>query len=73
MERVTIRGMDAFAYREVFEILEWKNGHVYKTRRTGQFIKTENADKLDRNKYTVSALSTNLSRLDEFEIPIFQV
>lgn len=46
-------------YREVFEILEYKDGCVYKTRPTGQFVHRAEVVLLPEN-YRSATISTSL-------------
>ena len=46
-------------YREVFEILEYKDGMVYRTRSTGQFVHRAEVSLLPEN-YRHSTISTSL-------------
>lgn len=68
-----IPSYEAHNYVEVFEIVQWKEGTIYKTKSTGKYILIDNVSKLDKNKYTVAPISTKLLKQDTIELTEFIV
>jgi|WetSurMetagenome_2_1015567.scaffolds.fasta_scaffold01396_35 hypothetical protein len=65
-----VKGFMSFQYRQVYKILQWKDGCIYKTKSIG-YIKAEDEDKLDAEKYVCGSLSTTQTKLPVFDIPVF--
>jgi len=61
MAKVTIQSHYSFRYSEVYEIVEWRDGCVFKTKSIG-FIHNDDAHKFSKDKYILSSLSTKLTR-----------
>lgn len=71
--RIKIKSYDAFQYLSVFEIIEWQEGCIYKTRDTHKYILAKDKDKLDPETYMTTSISTRLTKLEEFEIELFPI
>lgn len=70
MSKIKVKSYNAFQYLSVFEIIEWREGCIYKTKDTNKCIHSKDKDKLDQQKYTTTSLSTSLTKLNEFEIEL---
>lgn len=71
--KITIPSYDAFMYLEVWEITEWRDGLVYKTKSTGMYISYKDEQKLDKRKYTTSSISTRLLRQANIELELMEI
>lgn len=56
--RHVVREVDLYQYREVFLVMEWRAGCVFRTRKLGKYIHIDQIVGLDTNKYIVASLST---------------
>lgn len=65
-----IQSYDSFLYRSVWKILEIKDGCIFRTENTNLFIRAEDVSRLPSN-YTVSSISTKLTKLGSFNIEMF--
>lgn len=65
-----IQSYDSFKYLEVFKILQWKDGAVFKTKSTGCYIAAEDQMKLDHLKWLTTSISTTLQRQPEIELDV---
>ena len=69
--KVQVERCDLYLYSEVWEILKWKDGFIYKTRTTGKYVRSpwENPD---TNKWVASSVSTKLlNGIGKIELELF--
>lgn len=71
MQKVTVQNYNSFNYNELWEIIEWKDNCVYKTKRIG-FMKTKNEDIVNKERFILCPLSTSLTKKLEFELSILE-
>jgi hypothetical protein len=62
-----IKSIDSFKYAQVYRVLERKNGQIYRTQHTGRCVIARLAHLLGP-EYVTCSFSTNLTRLENFEI-----
>uniref|UniRef100_A0A6M3LL78 Uncharacterized protein n=1 Tax=viral metagenome TaxID=1070528 RepID=A0A6M3LL78_9ZZZZ len=72
IEKITVKSWKSFHYRELHEIVAWKDECIWKTKVLG-YIKAEDEAKLNKDKYVCSSVSTHLTRNPEFEIQLVQL
>ena len=59
----------AFKYSEVWEITEWKDDCVYRTKNTGYCIESpSNINPLNPDRYQLATISTHLHEGDTIDI-----
>lgn len=68
MTMITIPTWKSFAYNEVWEITEYRNGCIYKTKPTGKFVKS---DEDVPDGYVKSSISTTLLHQDNITLEMF--
>lgn len=73
MARIRVKGYDLYKYREVWEVLERREGAIYKTRSTGKFISEDKEAELDTQKYVTAPCSTRLMMQEEVELNLFSI
>lgn len=59
---ITIPSYNSYLYSEVWEVLERRDGCVYKTKTTGRYIHDMDIHRLDAQKYTTSPISTSITK-----------
>lgn len=59
MAKITIETFESFKYKQVWEVTEYRDGAIYKTKDTGKYILTVDIPKLPVG-YIASSLSTKL-------------
>lgn len=67
-----IPSYDCFKFLEVFEITERRDGAIFKTKRTGKYIKAEQAPLLPKN-FTAVSISTELMKQQFMELDVRNV
>ena len=55
-----VKTYHAFKYLEVYEIIKWKDGCIFDVKSTNKYIPYEDEEKIDRDKFTTSSVSTSL-------------
>lgn len=66
--KITIPSYKSYQYKEVWKITEWKDGYIYKTEKTGKYIKTKRY--LNPHKYILASLSTDLTNQETIELDV---
>ena len=56
--KTKIHSYDYFDYREVWEVLTWRDGCKWNTRFTGKYIKANEEESLDGTIYFAVSIST---------------
>lgn len=65
VEHKLVTRLEIFDYLEVFEITEWKDGCIFKTKRTDSYIHRNDVHHLNMNMFSVSAPSTKVLRVEK--------
>jgi hypothetical protein len=60
---ITINSYDSYKYNQVWLITEWKDGCVWKVKPIG-YILAENKASYPNDKYSLSSISTKLTKGD---------
>lgn len=77
MRLLKINGYEAFKYVEIFEILEYKNGEVYKTKATGKFATDSDGKRIAKILdgynpiYAVAPISSSMAMKEKLEIKVY--
>lgn len=59
--KLTIPSHESHKFSQVWETTEWRDGYSYKVKSIG-YILTENKENYPPDKYTLSSISTTLTR-----------
>jgi len=74
MASVTIPGWKSFMYEEVWEITAMKDQCVFKTKRTGKYISSQDVrNGLLPEGYVSTSISTKMTVQDELTLELFEV
>lgn len=67
---IKVANHESFWFNTVWEITAMKDGAIFKTKNTGLFIHRDKASLLPKDKYTLSSLSTKLTRQRSFNLEV---
>lgn len=58
--KIKLTSQNWYEYHEVWEVTEWRDGDIYKTKTTNKYIWKPKENWLDKQKYITSSISTRL-------------
>ena len=71
--KIRIPSYRSSEYVQVYKILEFRDGCIFRSENTGKFIERDKATKLDKTKFTTTSILTELTKQDFIEMEMFEI